>query len=609
MTLGKLKDSFLGQSLGLLSRKDQGKMSLVVIFQICLGVLDLFGVLLLGLLGTVAVSGLGAPSPDSKINGILNFLRITDLTLQEKVLVIGIMATTFLVLKSLISIYLTRRITYFLSNRGALISKDLIGRMLSLPLEQVQRRSVHENIYALTQGVATIVLGVIGAASNVLADLILLLIIFLGLILVDPNIAFLSLGIFGVFGLVLHRVMSVRSHQLGKLNTSLSVKSNQLITEALTGFREMATRGKRDYYSSRIGEERLILSGVTAEISFLPNFSKYLIEITVVLGTVLVSAIQFTLVGATQAVGVLVLFLAAAMRIAPAVLRVQQGFLSIRTNLGSVSSTLDLIKDLSALPTPMPINKSNDFEHFGFNGLIRAENVSHRYLNGSKDSVSDLSLEIHPGERIAFVGDSGSGKTTIVDLLIGVADPTQGTITIGGLAPAQAIAKWPGAIGYVPQTVNIVEGTILENVALGYSHDEFDTDRAARALQKAGLEEFVAESKHGIHTYVGENGFQLSGGQRQKLGIARAIFSNPKILVLDESTSALDGLSEKQISDSIKQLSSDVTVISVAHRLSTIRNFDRIVLVEKGNVLGVDNFEGLKNRFPKFYAQATNLGL
>lgn len=581
----------------------------MVLIQIGLGVLDLFGVLLVGLLGTVAVTGLGAPAADSKINRILELLKITDLSLQQKVMIIGFLATAFLVLKSLVSIFLTRKITYFLSNRGAIISKDLIGRMLSLPLEQVRLRSVQGNIYSVTQGVATIVLGVIGAISNVLADLILLLIIFVGLLAIDINIALLSVAIFGTFGVILHQVMSVRSQRLGKLNAELSIQSNQLINEALTGFREMMAHGKRDFYSSKIGKGRLELSGVTAEITFLPNFSKYLIEITVVLGTVLVSAIQFTLVGATEAIGVLVLFLAAAMRIAPAVLRVQQGVLSIRTNLGSVTSTLELIGTLEGLPSPLPISKTDDFEHKGFLGEITAENVFHRYLNSSEDSASDVNLEIKAGTKLGLVGDSGSGKTTLVDLLIGVAEPTKGKILISGLSPREAIAKWPGAISYVPQNVSIAEGSLKDNVTLGYESSEYTWDRVVDALNKAGLGDFIEGNPDGIFAQVGENGHQLSGGQRQKLGIARALFSNPRVLVLDESTSALDGESEKNISESIANLPDEVTVIAVAHRLSTIKNFEKIALIENGKIEGIDDFEGLKSKFPKFNAQAINLGL
>lgn len=609
MKLFKQQESLVLRSLELLPSGDRRKMYLVVFAQTILGVLDLFGVLLVGLLGTVAVTGLGGPAADSKINKLLGILKLTHLTLQQKVMVIGILATTFLVLKSLISIYLTKRITFFLSRRGALISRDLINRMLSLPLEQVQQRSIHENIYSLTQGVATIILGVVGSLSNALADLILLIIIFVGLLAIDPSIAVLSFAIFGFFGFVLHQVMSVRSQKLGKLNTTLSIRSNQLINEALTGFREMVTRGKRDYYASKIGDERLQLSSVTAEIAFLPNFSKYLIEATVVLGTVLVSAIQFSLVGATQAVGVLVLFLAAAMRIAPAVLRVQQGLLGVRTNLGSVTTTLDLIKTLNELPIPTPISKVVDFDHSGFKASINAEHVYHRYLNSHKDSVHDISLLISPGTKVAFVGNSGSGKTTLVDLLIGVAQPYKGNILISGVSPSEAISKWPGAIGYVPQAVNIINGTLLENVTLGYSVDEFTVDRAVAALTNAGLEEFILDNPNGLETQVGENGFQLSGGQKQRLGIARALFTSPKILVLDESTSALDGKSEKLISESISRMSNDVTILAVAHRLSTIRDFDQIVLIEEGRIIGIDGFEGLKNRFPSFRTQADHLGL
>ena len=220
-----------------------------------------------------------------------------------------------------------------------------------------------------------------------------------------------------------------------------------------------------------------------------------------------------------------------------------------------------------------------------------------------------MTLAIPSGASVAFVGPSGAGKTTIIDVLLGVLNPDTGNVSISGLPPLLAVAKWPGAVSYVPQDVVIAAGTIRENVALGYPLETATDELVMSALRVAHLDKFVAELPNGVDTQVGERGAKISGGQRQRLGIARAMFTRPHLLVLDEATSSLDGETEASISEAIHDLRGSTTVVMIAHRLSTVRNADIVVYLSEGRIKATGTFEEVRTAVPDFDHQAKLMGL
>ena len=345
------------------------------------------------------------------------------------------------------------------------------------------------------------------------------------------------------------------------------------------------------------------------EIAFLPNISKYIVESSVVLGALIISGVQFLLNDASRAVGTLSIFLAAGMRIAPAALRLQQAAILIKTSIGASKPTLDLINQLNDV-RPIEVSKDGlDLIHKGFKPEVEIRNTSLTYPEKNEPSISEISLMVPEGSTLAFVGPSGAGKTTIIDVLLGVLEPQTGEVFISGKKPAEASRIWPGAIAYVPQDIAIVNGTIRENVTLGYPR-EFATDELVlSALKVAGLDTFVQSLKDGIDTVVGERGTKISGGQRQRLGIARAMFTKPALLVLDEATSALDGETELQVSDAIQNLRGSTTVILIAHRLSTVRDADKVVYMADGRIIAAGTFEEVRSQVPDFDRQAVLMGL
>jgi ABC-type multidrug transport system fused ATPase/permease subunit len=210
---------------------------------------------------------------------------------------------------------------------------------------------------------------------------------------------------------------------------------------------------------------------------------------------------------------------------------------------------------------------------------------------------------------VAFVGSTGAGKSTLADVVLGVLSPDSGSVLIGGVDPREAINTWSGAIAYVPQAVALVNGTVRQNVALGMPDNAIDDDLVWDALRRAHLAHYLDNERDGLDTWVGERGFKLSGGQRQRLGIARALYTRPKLLLLDEATSALDAETEQAIVQTLAELEGEVTTITVAHRLATVRNCDQLLLLENGVITARGTFDELRAKSEEFDNQANLLGL
>lgn len=603
------RESTIGRSARVLSASDRRKIVAVAILQICLGALDLLGVLVIGLLGALSVTGVQSTQPGSSVNSVLQLLHISEASFQTQAAILGASAVVLLVGRTLLSIFFTRRILFFFSRRGAKISANLISRLLSQSLLTIQTRTTQDTLYSVTRGVEYITLQVLATSVVLVADISLLLVMGVGLFVVDPITAAGTFLVFSVIGFFLYRLMHVRAGALGAKSSQLNIRSNEKIVEVFSSYRESVVRNRRDYYAREIGRLRFDLADTSAETYFMPFVSKYVIETTVVLGALLIGAAQFVLQDATHAVATLAIFLAAGTRIAPAVLRVQQGSIQIRGSLGAASPTLDLIDALGNAPLVENVDDTVDVLHAGFTANIEIAGATFTYPGKSTPAIADVTLTIPAGSSVAFVGPSGAGKTTIVDVLLGVLNPDMGSVVVSGLPPLAAVARWPGAVSYVPQDVVISNGTIRENVALGYPAEVASDELVMSALKVANLDEFVAGLPHGVDTPVGERGTKISGGQRQRLGIARAMFTRPHLLVLDEATSSLDGKTEASISAAIHGLKGSTTVVMIAHRLSTVRNAEVVVYMAEGKVIATGTFDEVRRAVPDFDRQAKLMGL
>ena len=601
--------SVISRSVRILSVTDRRKVIAVIVIQIFFGLLDLAGIALVGVMGALAVTGVQSKEPGNRVSIILKFLNIEGYSLQSQATVIGLVAAVLLIAKTLFSVIFVRKTIFFLSRRSAGISANLISRVLSQPLIRVQARSMQDTLYAVTSGVESITMGVLSTVVLMISDISLLIILAAGLFIVDPIVALSTFMVFILIALILYRLLEVRAVRLGLQQRNVTIESSEKILEVLNSYREIVVRNRRGYYARELGKMRYELADLSAERTFMPNISKYVIEITVVLGSLGIAALQFAINDAAHAIAVLSVFMAASTRISPAILRLQQGAIAIKSNLGSASPTLDLIEELDSQTTDRTIVDALDFEHSGFTGEIRLENVNLTYPSKETPAVKNISLNIKPGQVVSFVGPSGAGKTTIIDLVLGVLEPDSGTVQIQNRQPLESIKLWPGAIGYVPQDVMISNGTIRQNVCLGYSPEEVKDHAVWEALEIAHLANFVKELPNGLETQVGDRGAQLSGGQRQRLGIARAMFTKPKLLVLDEATSALDGATEASISEAVHLLKGGVTILMIAHRLSTVRESDVIFYMRDGRIDMAGTFEEIRTAIPEFAIQAKLMGI
>jgi ABC-type bacteriocin/lantibiotic exporter with double-glycine peptidase domain len=584
-------------------------LSTLVFSQLFLGILDFIGVLLVGVIGAIAIASISNVALNQSVLRITNIIKIDEFSTNIQLTFLGSTVVLIFLIKTLSSILLTKRIMLFMGKIATELSAKLISESLNRPLLFLENESSQKRLFAITRGVDYLTLFVLGPAVVFLADTTILAVFTLGLVLVQPKIALIFIITFGVISFFIYRKLHARSGDLGVLSAALNVEVSEKINEAFDLYREIVVRHGRVHYVEAISSLRTKLAISTAEFNLIPYIGKYSIEGTVIFAAVILTVSQILINDAVSGVTTLVVFLAASTRIAPAILRVQQGTIMIRGNIGMCTPTLDLIDKLvkaEKVPTITPLNVNNESD---FSPTVSIKSLCFSYSEDQKFVIKNLNLEIRHGEKIALVGPSGSGKSTLIDLILGILSPQSGEILISGMPPIQSFALWPGATAYVPQSSGMINGSVLENLVFGLSSDEWNSDQVQLAISKAALSQFIQDHPEGINAQIGERGSRLSAGQRQRLGIARALITKPKLLVLDEATSALDGVTEEIVSKSLENLGPLTTVIMIAHRLSTVQHADRVVYLENGDILAQGTFQEVRSQIPDFNKQAKLMGL
>ena len=586
----------------LISREEIFKIKIVALAQLMLSFIDLLAVAALGLVGSLTVYGIQSKGAEGNALTILQFIKLDSLSFQKQVAIIGGVAALMLVFRTLTSSVIQLKTVRFLSLRSAAITTRLISKMLNKTLSDINKRSSQENLFAVTTGVRLITVGVIGTIVGIFSDLTLLVVLIIGLMALDPVSSIFTAFYFSILGISLYLFSHRKAQIWAREETTLNIDGNDKILEALFSFREMYTRGRQGWYHEQIAKSRYGIAINQAKLAFLPNVSKYVLEIGLVLGGISISAVQFLTKDASAAIASVSVFIVASARVAPAVLRLQQALVVIKQNISGAGLTLDLIEEYSSSEDILP-SVSLQVVHDGFVPEIAISKMEFRFTSKGNNLFSDFSLDIKRGEFIGLIGPSGSGKTTLVDLLLGILQINSGQIKISGTSPTQAINKWPGALSYVPQDVFLIEGSILENVTLGYDFEDIEISRVENCLRQAELWEFVQSLPLGLQSEVGERGSRLSGGQRQRLGIARSLYTNPKLLILDEATSALDWETEKDINDTLLKFKGEKTIIVIAHRLSSIVGADRLIYLEKGEIVADGTVDLVRSKIQSFDSQ------
>ena len=593
----------------LLDKKDHLKLLLVLIINIILAFLDLFGVALIGVTSALLIRGVqGLPAGD-QVASLLQGLNLVELPQRTLLILLGCTAIFFFILKTILSVYLLRKTLRYMSVRNAQISSSLVAKMLNRPVEKIFSKSIQHQIYNVTGGVERLVGYVVTSLVFIASDLVLILVILVGLMLVDPITSIGTFFIFSGIALLLYFLLHKRVATLSSKNAYETILFNQKIYESINSFRDLFIKGGREFYVNEIRSTKMRLAGYDAEISFIPHISKYTIEVSVILGIAVITGIQFYLFDSNRAIAVISVFLAASTRIAPALIRLQQNMILVKSGLSGARPTFDLIDELIGVKELERLETVISTNHLGFSPKLKLSNLTFAYSDAVDETIQNISLDITPGRFIALVGPSGGGKSTLIDLILGLLAPSSGSIMISDLIPIDAIKKWPGSIGYVPQEVFVENSTVKENICLGFNPSSVSDDLVWQALQLADLSDFVKGLDGQLSYKISDAGTNLSGGQRQRLGIARALLTKPKIVIFDEATSALDAETENRVSESILKLTGDCTVIFIAHRLSVVRSADMIYYIDKGKIINQGTFEELRTLNADFNNQANFMGI
>ena len=611
MNQGQLKTSkksFVLSLLARLSGKDKLKLSSYVLLQVVLAVFDVLGVALLALMITIAISGETVKGGNGFAIRIIDFLGLLDQDIETLIISLGILAAGIVMIKTILVLYSIRRINSFLNYRSAEISGDLIRKLFSTSLSDVQSRDLHSTIWIVTQGVTFVFSGGVLRLILILGDSLMIILMLSLVFLSNAVLAISILLIYGSLGITLFLVLRRGASAAGKRTYELIVKSNQDLYQVLASYRETFVKKRLHFFARELKETRMQFGQANAKLIFYPYISKYAFEAVITLGALIVATLQFSFFDPKLAMVNLGLFIVSSSKIAPAILRMQTNAIDLKGTLGSASGLIDLMNEISSVT---PINNGPDVvirDYPDFVPNIQFDNLSFTYPGAETPALSELSFSLEANKIYAIVGPSGSGKSTLVDVLLGLQRPDTGTVTISGLDPRDAIENWPGAIAYMPQEVVIVDGTISENISYGYPTDVSTDSLVEQAIHKAQLSDLVELLPLGRHESVGDRGERLSGGQRQRLGIARALFTEPKLLILDEATSALDGETEDEVSTAIFK-SSEITVITIAHRLSTMIKADYLIYLKDGKIKKIDTFEGVREEIPEFDKQLRFMGL
>lgn len=426
------------------------------------------------------------------------------------------------------------------------------------------------------------------------------------IVVADPVTALVTIVYLGGLAALQARVISKRAVQAGRVNRDYSFRVASLMTDMVSALKEITLRNKAGEVAGVVHANRIHSTRARANIHFIGAVPRFVLDAGLIGGFLLVGGIAYLLNGPAGALSSVALFGVAGFRLVPSLTSLQSILTTTQSNSAHVQAVLDDIAQSRGY-----IERAEVIGHEPIDGeprVLRFEGAGFTYPSSDVAAISNVDLEIPLGTSVGIVGSSGSGKTTLVDMLLGLLSPTEGRIMLDDANLDDVMAAWRTRVGYVPQDVALFDGSIAQNVALSWS-GTLDLERVERALRRAQLWDVVQKREGGVQARVGDRGMALSGGQRQRLGIARALYDDPLVLVLDEATSALDTKTEADVVQAIRSLQGEMTVISVAHRLATIRDNDLVVFLAEGRLVAQGTFDAVRRAVPEFATQATLAGL
>ncbi len=503
---------------------------------------------------------------------------------SDKIVFLAMLIIFFYIIKNIYLSVMQNEILRFNYNTRMRIATRLLASYMEEPYTFHLQKNSAELVRTLQVDCNQFML-LLNATLQFIAEVAVCIAIGAYLFRTSPIITIIVGGMLIACVSVYYLVAKKVSLKIGIENQKYNSKLLQWINQALGGIKEVKILEREDYF---VGEyeknyKKLIKGAKNNEM--VATVPKYITETVTMVGMLLaiVFMLKFRTSEISSFIPQLTAFAMATFKLLPAVGKINSYNTSIMYSLPSLEVIYNDLKEVEEIVVNKDRNHQNEQKHF--ENEISIENVSYSYPGSDKLVLDCVDFDIKKGTTVAFVGSSGAGKTTLADIVLGLLEPTSGSIKVDGWNINGAMTQWHKMIGYIPQTIYLSDDSILKNVAFGIADGEIDKNAVYNALKKAQLLDFIDTLPDGLDTFVGDRGVRLSGGQRQRIGIARALYHDPDVLILDEATSALDNETEKAVMESIDALKREKTMIIIAHRLSTIKNADVVLKVENGRVI------------------------
>ncbi len=490
----------------------------------------------------------------------------------------------------LIRLLLLRKSLFLSAAIGSDIGFDMYNRTLHQPYENHLNRNSSETIDGISIKSTAIANGVVMPVLYIISSAIMVSVIFISLLYISPLPTLLALAIFGAIYL---SVIAFTKNQLLKNSKDIAIESVNVIRslqEGLGGIRDVLLDGTQKTFGDIYKKSDFILRRAYASSSFISVSPRFAVE---AIGILLIALLAFYTStqpnGIQNAIPIIGAAVLAAQRILPLMQQSYSAWSNLRQNQYSLVDTLEFLDQ--KIPGYFDPHIKIDLQ---FEKSISLDNLSFMYSGETKFALQNVSLRIDKGDRIGIIGETGSGKSTLLNILMGLLRPTSGGILVDGTALNEgSLRSWQDRIAHVPQNIFLSDGTIEENIAFGSPSEKINHQLSQMATEQAQLSDFIDSLPNGLSTLVGEGGLKLSGGQRQRIGIARAIYKKADIIIFDEATSALDAETENAVINSINGLSKDLTIIMVAHRISTLKGCSRIIKLDKLGNISETNYQSL----------------
>jgi ATP-binding cassette, subfamily B, bacterial PglK len=505
---------------------------------------------------------------------------------NEFLISLGFVVVAILISNNIFSAFMMWLVTNFNRKFAHSLAIKLLDKYLKQPYEFFVNRNSADLSKNILSESHRVVSGVITPTIEIISKAIVSLFIISLLILIDPYMALLTFIILIIVYLLIYFFFRTGLNDIGEKSTKTVLSRYKIANEAISSAKELKLHGTENVFINKFKEISLLDAKFTIKADMIGAMPRYLLE-TIIFSGVMLVTISLISSGrnGVDIIPLLSVYTFAAYRLLPMMQGIYRAITLIKFNLPALKILLKDFESSSKEKNKKLRDVVNHGKEIYFNSDLEFKDINFIYSGETKPTLSDINLKITHPSKIGIVGKTGSGKTTLVDILLGLFVANSGDIFIDGTKlKSNNIHSWQKMLGYVPQDIYLVDDSIRNNIAFAVDQSDIDTSKVEEAAKFAGLEGFINSLPHKYDTNVGEKGVKLSGGQLQRIGIARALYFEPKLLVLDESTSALDGETEETIMDSIENLSNEKTIIIIAHRVSTLKNCDAIYLLKDGHI-------------------------